>query len=251
MTRSHLLAAILVALAVPAFAQAPAPQPKAPASAAVPAHSPYEKPAREFVMNFVNGRFDTATKDFNDSMKLTVQAGTLKSMKEQVDAAVGAFRAIKDVIPTADNGLVTIEFIVAYEKSDVSFKVQFDRYNRIGAVYFDPIVPEKIDPALERTARELLAAINAGRFEAVGKHFDKRMKDDLPPAKLAALATQMQQTFGRFRAVTEVHEKNEPAHITVELIADYDKAQARVSVVFDPRKTFITGLYIAPAKPVR
>lgn len=245
-------------VALPLAAQAPAPVPQMPPSdraAAPPAPadvpsvtSRLEKPAREFVTNFNSGRFDEAVKDFNDTMKIEVQPGTLKMMKARADAEVGTFRSIKDARQELKNGIMTIEFLVAYEKSDVAFGVVFDRYNRIGSIYFNPIVEEKVDPGLERVARDFLASVNSGRFDTAGKHFDIHMKDDLPPAKLASLARQLRQSFGGFRAVKEVHQKSDPKQAIIDLIVDYEKSLVKMSVVFHAKRELISGVFITPLK---
>lgn len=223
-----LLFAALIAFALPAGAQ-----------------SPYETTARELLANFTAGRFDAATKDFNDSMRATAPAGILKAMSEQLESQVGAFRSITELHELREGGSLVIELMAAYEKSVVSVRVVFDRSYRVGAVFFNPVVAHPVDPALERMARELLGNVTAGRFEAAAEHFGENMRKELPPPKLEELARNLTRTFGRFRSVREVRQKTEPPHRIIELMAVYDKSPVSVSVVYDS-KDFVTGVHITP-----
>ncbi len=216
------------------------------ALAAAP-QSPYEKAARELLANFTAGRFDAVTKNFNASMMATAPAGTLKAVREQLEAKVGTFRSITEVNQLKQDGFVVIEMIAAYQKGPVSVRVVFDSSNRIGAVYFSPIVVEPVEPALEQVARELFANVVAGRFDEAGKHFDENMRAELPPQKVAELARNLTRTFGRFRSITEVRQKTEPSQRIIELMAAYEKSPVKVSVVFDG-KGMVAGVLIAPMR---
>jgi plasmid stabilization system protein ParE len=226
--RLTLVFAAFVAIALPAAAQ-----------------TPYEKTARVFFTNFAAGRFDAAAKDFNDKLRAAAPVATLKSMREQIESQAGAFQYISDTREMEQDKFRVFELIAEYEKSAVSVRVVFAE-NRIGAVLFNPLVAERIDPTLERVARELLASLTAGRFEAVGKVFDQNMREQLPPRKLAELARNVTETFGRFLTVTRVRQKTEPTRRSIELIAAYEKSPVKVSVVFDSQGG-VNGLNIAPA----
>jgi hypothetical protein len=249
-TRLTLLLAALVAMALPAVAQAP-PAPRhvsqAPPAEQVPAGEAavYEKMAREFLANFIAGRFDAAEKDFSGSLKSVATVPTLKKMKEQLESQGGAFRYISAIRQTEEDSFPVVELMAEYEKSAVAVRVVFDE-DWVGAVFFNPLVAERIDPKLEEVARDLLAGLVEGRFEAAEKFFDPGMRGQLPPQKLAELARSVNETFGRFLSVTSVRQKTGPALRTIDLVAAYEKSPVRVSVIFDARGG-VSGLTIAPA----
>lgn len=204
-----------------------------------------EKMAREFFANFIAGRFEAAEKDFNHSLKSVVTVQMMKSMKEQIESQGGAFRSISAVRQLEEDSYPLVELTAEYEKSAVAVRVVFDE-DWVGAIFFNPLIAERIDPKLERTARDLLASLVDGRFENVNKFFDESMRVQLPPQKLAELTRSVNETFGRFLSVTSVRQKTEPALRTIDLVAAYEKSPVKVSVVFDAEGG-VAGLTIAPA----
>jgi hypothetical protein len=114
-----------------------------------PRQSPIEATARDLLSNFTAGRFEAATKDFNDDLRPMVTQEVLARVKQQLEQSVGTFVVVKEVHPLRRDGLRAIELVSAFTKGAVSVVVVFDVLDRIGAVYFNPILPPAGDPALE------------------------------------------------------------------------------------------------------
>ena len=205
----------------------------------------HEKMARELLANFIAGRFDAVRKDFNGSLKSVATIDIMRSMKEQLESRGGAFRYISAVRNLQDDTSPIVELVAEYEKSAVAVRVVFDE-QKVGAVFFNPLVAELIDPKLEQVARDLLTGLVHGHFEGMGKLFDQSMRVELPPQKLAELARNVKATFGRFLSVASVRQETKPAMRIIDLVAAYEKTLVRVSVVFDARGD-VSGLTIAPA----
>jgi hypothetical protein len=206
--------------------------------------SPLETTARTMLTNFVAGRFDAATIDFNDELRPVVTPALLAEVKAQLDQQAGAFYLVKEAHPRVLDGFRAIELIAQFEKAPVSVVVVFDPLDRVRAVYFNPILAPAVDPALERVAREVLANFTAGRYDEAVKPFDAEMRKQLSPANMAGLAASVTEKFGTFRSVTEVHQRIETSRI-IDMVLSYTKSPVSFRVTFDAQGR-VTALRIAP-----
>jgi hypothetical protein len=154
------------------------------------------------------------------------------------------FYVVKEAHPRIVDGFRAIELIAKFEKAPVSIVVVFDPFDRVGAVYFNPIVAPAVDPALEAVAREVLTNFTAGRYDDAVKPFDAEMRKQLSPVKMAGLAASVADRFGTFVSVTEVHQKLETFRI-IDMVLSYTKAPVAYRVTFDAQGR-VTALRIAP-----
>lgn len=207
--------------------------------------SPFEMKARDFMTNFVAARYDAASKDFNESMRKTVAPATLAYFKSELDTQVGAFRSMGDFQQARDGGFWAMKFNARYDKFPVAFKIVFDADGQIGALFVNPQLPQKVDPALEAVAREFLSDISAARFDVAGKKFDEAMRRQLPPPRLAEFAKNLTLQFGAFRSINEVRQNVENDRRAVELVSTFERSAVSVVVVFDGIGN-IAGVRIGP-----
>jgi len=237
---------ILVSLLLPvlfAFPPVFKPGPKVP----VQVQSPQESAARAVLANINAGRFEAATKDFDAAMKTTVPPSLLAEMKKQFDQELGTFQLVTGATTQVENGLPTVELMVRYSKSLAAFKVAFDETGRISSVYFNRIVPDAVDPALEATARELLADFVAGRFDDARKNFNSTLTALMTPAALADMSKQVGDVFGTFHTVTGVLQRNGKDFRAIELTTVYDEGRVLALVIFD-KTGHVSGMRISPWK---
>jgi len=216
------------------FAAGPGPNAKLP--------SPLEATARQMLTNLNAGRFEAATKDFNDTLRTTISPTTLAEVKQEADAKVGAFVKVTEVLQKREKGFRVVELVCQYERSPVSLRVVFDAYDRIGAVFFNPLT---VDPLLEATARELVGNFTGGHFDAATKHFDANLRVSLTPTALEALSKQVADRYGVFSAITEIHQRSAQGLRILDVGASYDREKALVSVVFNAAGQ-VAGLRITP-----
>jgi hypothetical protein len=207
--------------------------------------TPIESTARMFLSNFAAGRFDDATRDFNDDLRPVVTKAMLADLKKQFDQEAGVFLSVKEVHPRMQQGFRAIELIARFSKSPVSVVVLFDPLDRIGAIYANPIGPPPADPALESAARALLADFVAGRYDEAGKAFDDTMRKQLPPSALANLATSVAETFGTYQSVSEIKQSANPPYRVIEMTLAYTKSRVSFRVAFDLRNR-VSALQISP-----
>jgi hypothetical protein len=215
------------------------------AAPAARVRSAQEAMARELLANFTVGRFEAASRDFDDTMRSVAPPKQLADIKQELDAKYGRFRGVTEARLTSQHGLKVVDLITQYDKSSIDVHVEFDAFNLISTVSFNPII--EVDPELEKAARELFDNFNAGRYDQVGKNFDGAMQNQLPPPVLANLARQLVEAYGAFHSVTEIHQHTEKQFRVIELTAAYDNGPAIVRIVFAINGR-VTGMKITPVK---
>ena len=209
--------------------------------------TPQESMARTMLMNFTAGRFEAATKDFNETLQKLVTPQLLADLKKQFDADAGAFQFVSNVREGKDAQQFRFaELSARYEKTTVLVRVTFDQANKIGNVAFDRVVAEKVDPALEATAREMLANFIDARFAEVGKNFNGTLASQLTPERIEALRREIAETYGAYRGVTGARQRTEKDLRILELTVVFDR-KASFLVVFDGAGK-VSGLRFAPWK---
>ncbi|HEV7425990.1 MAG TPA: DUF3887 domain-containing protein [Thermoanaerobaculia bacterium] len=210
--------------------------------------APIEATARTFLTNFAAGRFEDATRDFNDDLRPLVTRAVLADLKSQFEREAGVYLSVTEAHERKQDGFRAIELIARYSKVPVSVVVVFDAFDRIGAIYGNPIIPPQPDKALESAARGLLANFVAGHFEEAEKAFDDTMRAQLPPAGLVKLAASFTSTFGTYKAVTEVKQSQDKTFRIIDLRLACTKAPAAFRVAFDTQNR-VSALQITPLPP--
>jgi len=207
--------------------------------------SPIESAAREMLGNMNAGRFEAASKDFNEKLRTTVPPSMLEEIQLQIVAQVGRFQLVSAAHQQSEDGARVIELMARYEKAPVSIRVVFDASDHIATIHFDPILPIPIDKALEAIARDLLTNFTAKRFDAAAKYFNADLAKQLTSPGLATLGKNVTDKYGAFRSVNEVHQRLEQGYRIIDLISTYGVSTMAVSVVFDAEGR-VAGLRIGP-----
>lgn len=204
-----------------------------------------ESTARDLVSNFTSSRFLAATREFNEELAVVVTPAVLADQKRIVEGQVGVFRSITSVREYRNEDFQVVELTCKFDRASVSFRVVFDHYNRIGAVFIDPVVKPKVEPELEAIAREFLTNFASGGFELATKGFNPTMRTQLTPARLAEMAQSISTQFGSLRSVDEVEQASDDKLRAITLMTSYDKSPVEVRLVFSVDGA-IAGLRIGP-----
>jgi hypothetical protein len=215
------------------------------AGPAVKPRSVYETLAREILINLNLGQFDAAVRDFNTALREAITPAAIADLKKQFDTQVGAFRSITAVREGKEEGFPMVELTAHFTEADVLVKVVFDAENRVGAVYFNPILPEPVEPRLEAIARGVLTNFAARQFELAGKPFDPSLKAQLTTERLATLSEALNEQYGAFRSIRKVRQVNEGALRNIDLISDWEKQPAVMRIVFSQFGQ-VVGLHVSP-----
>lgn len=209
--------------------------------------TPIESEARALLTNFASGRIADATRDFNDQLRPVVTPALLAEVKAQLDQQAGQFYLVKEAHQGMKDGFRTVEMTAKYEKCLVSVEVWFDAFDRVQAVYFNPLLEPPIDPMLETIAREVLTNFTTGHFDAAVKPFNSQMATQLTPAAMSALSENVGKVFGTFRSVIEVHQRDDKNYKVIDLVLSYTNGPVGFTVAFDDQKR-VAALQIAPFK---
>lgn len=209
--------------------------------------TPIESTARALLTNFASGRIADATRDFNDQLRPVVTPALLAEVKAQLDQQAGQFYLIKEAHQGMKDGFRTIDMIARYQKCLVAVQVQFDPFDHVQAVYFNPMVEPPPDPALEAIAREILTNFTTGHFDDAVKPFNADMASQLTPAGMAALSQNIASIFGTYRSVTDIHQRDDRTYKVIDLTLAYTNGPVAFSVAFDAQKR-VAALQIAPFK---
>ena len=204
-----------------------------------------EQSARAMLANFVASRFVAAAAEFNDGLRPQITPALLAQVKDDLSAKVGTFRSVTAVHHLSQDGFRVVELIAKFEKAEVSVRVVFDFENKIGAVYFNPILPPPVDAELETMARDLLANIEAGRVDEASKHFDDTMRMQLTPPGLTDLKNKLLTTYGKLQSITEVRQRVQRPYRIIDVIAVCDRSPLAFRVAFDPQNR-IASVHISP-----
>jgi hypothetical protein len=86
---------------------------------------------------------------------------------------------------------------------------------------------------LETKARELVANLSAGKFDAVTKDFNEDMLATATPQVLAEQKQILENAVGRFRGITAAHEYRQDGFRTVDVTCRYEKLPAVFHITFD------------------
>jgi len=201
--------------------------------------------AGELLADFNAGRFNAASKFFNASMRAAVTPAYLAEVKRESDANFGDFLYVRKVLQRIEGGLPVVELVCKYRKATASFRVVFDLENHVGSISLGPAGIAPVDAVLEGGAREFLKNLFAGNFEAAGKQFDPKMREQLPPAALARLQAQITSQYGAFRIVTAVNQMTDQNNRTIDVTAAFERTAVSIRVTFDSGGQ-LSGLKIAP-----
>jgi len=203
-----------------------------------------EKIARELLDNFNAGRFEAASKDFNNTLRAKVTPALLEEMKKELNAETGQFRSIDDVRERRINGQRVVDMMLRYDRSLVSFRTAFDGFDGVASVYFTQI---KADPVLEATSRDLLNAFVANDLDKASKDFNATLRNQLTRQRLAELRANVAASYGAFKSAADVSQRSWNGYRVIDITTMWEKNTITVSVTFDAGGK-VGGLFMAPQK---
>lgn len=111
-----------------------------------------------------------------------------------------------------------------------------------------PVVPaEETDPLIAK-ARAMIAALEAGDFQAAARDFDAKMLQVAGPDKLAEFWKAAPAQMGEFRKQTAARRAKEDPYDVVFVTCEFAKSTLDAKIVFD-REARITGFFFVPSLP--
>ena len=100
----------------------------------------------------------------------------------------------------------------------------------------------------EALARQVLADLQAGHYQAVESRFDDKMKAALSVEKLQATWVSVEAQVGKLKSCGAARENEQSGYHRVELPCSFERAQLDFKLAFAPDQR-IGGMLITPAQP--
>lgn len=217
------------------------PPPAAPPPAAVDL-STREVAARAFVNELAAGRYASAMKTFDDTMRAAVPEDKLAAAWGGTVAAAGGLQGIDGSRVVEEGGYHVVHVTARFEKGRRDLKVVYGADDRIAGFFITPVEAD-----LEAAAKALVDKLAHGDNAGATAGFDDTMRAALPADKLGAVWAQLQGQAGAFGGIEEARVKREGGHYTAYVTCRFAKAKLAAKVVFDAQAR-IAGLFFVPAE---
>lgn len=107
-------------------------------------------------------------------------------------------------------------------------------------------VGAQLEDARLTKAKAMLDALNKGDWAAAGKHFDKTMKEKMPPDKTRELWEAVTKQVGAFKKLERTDTMKFKDSNIVDLTCQFDKVALKVRVSFD-KDDQVEGFFLRPA----
>ncbi|MFO0842433.1 MAG: alpha/beta fold hydrolase [Gemmataceae bacterium] len=107
-------------------------------------------------------------------------------------------------------------------------------------------VGAQVEDARLTKAKAMLDALNKGEWEAAGKHFDKTMKEKMPPDKTRELWEAVTKQVGAFKKLERTDTVKFKDSNIVDLTCQFDKVTLKVRISFD-KDDQVEGFFLRPA----
>jgi dienelactone hydrolase len=104
----------------------------------------------------------------------------------------------------------------------------------------------QVENARVTKAKAMLDAMHKGDFDAAAKHFDKTMKEKMPPEKTRELWAALTTQVGAFKSVERAETSKVMTATIVDLICKFEKSPIKIRVAFD-KDDQIQGFFLLPA----
>ena len=211
----------------------------------VPA-SPVTGRAAAYAEQFRDGDFASIRADMSPRTRDALSESTLRTGWLQVVAAYGRLADIGKPAKTAGAN-TTVLVPLHFARGAVDMRVTFDG---AGAVIGVTLLNSGLDElpsdvaALETRAREVVAALDAGRYADVYAQFDDTMQEGLPVSKLEqAWQTVAVDLHKGFVATGGATTRQVGTNTVVDVFCTMSKGELKVRVSFGKSRK-ISGLYL-------
>jgi len=98
-----------------------------------------EQRARQFIDLLVQGRFEDAAANFDETMLKVLPPAQLRSIWLDVTSQYGAFQEVAEVRIAPSHGYTAVNVHARFEKALVNIRVVYDQNQRIAGLFYTPI----------------------------------------------------------------------------------------------------------------
>lgn len=199
---------------------------------------------KDVTAEFVSGELAAVREHFTDDLKDDVSESDLKSAREKLGDAAGAFLSqISQTTRTLQGEPIYVSKS-QFEHFKVELKLMFDDTNQITYLRIAP-VSDQSPESMEASARAIADLLHQQQFKDVSARFNDQMKETMPTERLEASWTHVMMHLGPFKSIRTV--RKDPEFDRVDVRCEFENGPMIVRLAFDPSGK-IAGLWMLPAE---
>ena len=225
-----LLLPIVLAIQGPAFAQ-----------------SPDEKRlsiTKDVMDAFAHGSVSAVRERFSADLKDSVSESDLKTAREELAEAAGAFQSQISQSTRMMQGAPIYVSKSQFEHFKVELKLTFDDANLITHFRIAPV--SDVSPeSMEASARAIADLLRQQQFQEVSTRFNDEMKERMPADRLEASWAHVMTHLGPFKSIKLA--RKDPESDRVDVRCEFENGPIIVRIAFEPSGK-IAGLWMLPAE---
>jgi hypothetical protein len=200
---------------------------------------------REVANDFAHGELSAVRERFSVELKESVSENELKTAREQLGDAAGAFQSQISQSTRMAQGVALYVSKNQFEHFKVELKLVFDDANHITGFRIAPVSDISVDTMIA-SAREIADLLQQQHFEQVDARFNARMKETMPTDRLQSSWMHVMTHLGPFKNIRSARKDSESDRVDVR--CEFENGPMIVRVAFEPSGK-IAGLWMLPAEP--
>jgi hypothetical protein len=201
--------------------------------------------AKDVTADFVHGEVASVRERFSDELKSAVSESDLKSAREKLGAAAGAFQSQLSQTTRTVQGQPVYVSKSQFEMFKVELRLSFDDTNRITDLRIAPI-SDLSQENMETAARAIADLLRQEHFLEVNAKFNEHLKTAMPADQLQGSWMHIMAHLGAFKGIRSARKDPEQDYVNVR--CEFANGPMIVRVAFDPFGK-VMGLWMLPAEP--
>ena len=199
---------------------------------------------KDVMDEFGHGGLASVRERFSADLKDSVSESDLKSARDGLGEAAGAFQSQISQTTRMMQGAPIYVSKSQFEHFKVELKLTFDAMNEITHFRIAPI--SDVSPeSMEASARAIADLLRQQQFQEVSTRFNDQMKETMPADRLEASWAHVMTHLGPFKAIKSA--RKDPELDRVDVRCEFENGPIIVRSAFEPSGK-IAGLWMLPAE---
>lgn len=199
---------------------------------------------KDVMDDFAHGSVASVRERFSADLKDAVSESDLKSAREDLTQAAGAFQSQISQATRMMQGEPIYVSKSQFENFKVELKLTFDDTNQITHFRIAPI--SDVSPeSMEESARAITDLLRQQQFKEVSTRFNDEMKEKMPADRLEASWMHVMTHLGPFKSIKSA--RKDPESDRVDVRCEFENGPIIVRIAFEPSGK-IAGLWMLPAE---
>jgi hypothetical protein len=199
---------------------------------------------KDVMDDFAHGTLTSVREQFSADLKDSVSESDLKSARDGLGEAAGAFQSQISQTTRTVQGTPIYVSKSQFEHFKVELKLMFDDANRITDFRIAPI--SDVSPEImEASAKAIADLLGQQQFKEVSTRFNEHMKESMPADRLEASWMHVMTHLGPYKSIRAARKDPELDRVDVRCV--FENGPMIVRIAFDPSGK-IAGLWMLPAE---